>query len=419
MIQLQVLNKILATKDFGIIIYNNIDSDYFSEYTTEFKFIKAHQDTYNQVPDYETFLASFPNFDVINVTEGWEYLITELVKDCNTRKLANVFNKVRDLINRGDTEGAFNLYTQNADLGVKAKKLEYTDITKDVSRYEKYVEKGSAFDKFFISTGFKELDDIVGGWDVHEELATIVARPNVGKSFILLRCALAAVEQGLRVGLYSGEMSTDKVGFRFDTLVSHIPNTSINKGNLDVNVTYRQFIDKLPTMYSGSLFVLEPKDIGGSATVTALRAFIEKAELDVLFIDQLTLLDDQRHAKNPIEKLSNISRDLKNLQVLIQKPIISVTQQNRADTEEHGVSLSNIGGSDRIGQDSTIVIFLEKKDDVLKVQLVKSRDSANFKTLSYRTDFNLGTFMYIDESSGQEAVNNLATDLPERETNVF
>lgn len=418
MIQLQVMNYLLQTKNYGIIVYNNIDDTYFSEYTSEFKFIKAHVDSYKVVPDTETFLSAFPNFDIITVNEPVDYLISELVKDKNTRVLANVFNKVRDLISKGETEAAFNLYTQNADLGVKAKKLEYVDIIRDTSRYSSYVEKGSNFDKYFVTTGFSELDRVIGGWDMHEELATIVARPNVGKSFILLKCALAAVEQGLRVGLYSGEMSEQKVGFRFDSLVSHISNTDINKGNLDIQVQYKQFIDKLPTMYKGSLFVLTPTKLDGAATVTALRAFMEKAELDILFVDQLTLLDDQRRAKTPVEKLSNISRDLKQLQVLLQKPIISVTQQNRADTE-NGISLNNIGGSDRIGQDSTIVIFLEKADDILSVHLIKSRDSANYKTFKYRSDFNRGIFQYISDADGQQAVNELAQDLPPNEENVF
>ena len=401
-----------------MIIYNNIDESYFSEYAAEFKFIKAHVDAYKVTPDYETFLSAFPNFDVITVNEPVDYIISELVKDKNTRTLANVFNKVRDLISKGDTEAAFNLYTQNADLGVKAKKLDYTDIIRDTSRFNKYVEKSGNFDKYFVKTGFDELDRIIGGWDIHEELATIVARPNVGKSFILLKCALAAVEQGLRVGLYSGEMSADKVGFRFDSLSSHISNTDINKGNRDIQVEYKKFMDSLPTKYSGSLFVITPQDIDGAATVNSLRAFIEKANLDILFVDQLTLLDDQQKAKNPVERMANISKDLKKLQVLMQKPIISVTQQNRSSTEE-GISLSNIGNSDRIGQDSTVVLFLEKAEDVLSVHLIKSRDSANYKTFKYRSDFNRGIFQYIDDSSGEEAVNALATDAPTNEENVF
>ena len=408
MIQLQVLNKILSTKDFGVILYNNITEEFFSEYTAEFRAIKAHQDTYGTVPDLETFLSSFPNFDVLNVSEPWGYLTSELTKDKNTRTLAQVFNKVRELINQGRTEEAFELYSTNSDLSVKAKKLSFIDLLHDTSRFDVYADKSKDFDKYFISTGFPELDKIIGGWDKTEELATIVARPNVGKSFILLKCATEAAKKGLRVGIYSGEMSANKMGFRMDSLISHISNTALNKGNLDVQNYYKKFIDELPTKYTGNLFVMTPQDIDGEVTVNALRAFIEKAELDILFVDQLTLLEDQHRARNPVERMANISKDLKKMQVLVGKPIVSVTQQNRADTEEKGISVANIGSSDRIGQDSTVVIFLEKSEDILSVHLIKSRDSANYQTLKYKVNFDRGEFMYVSDAAGQEAVAELA-----------
>ena len=56
--------------------------------------------------------------------------------------------------------------------------------------------------------------------------------------------------------------------------------------------------------------------IGELATVSQLRAFIEKENLDILFVDQHSLLEDERHGKTPVEKAANISKSLKALQVL-------------------------------------------------------------------------------------------------------
>ena len=67
--------------------------------------------------------------------------------------------------------------------------LQCVDILKDTSRYEAYVERTKDFNKFYIKTGFPELDKIIGGWDREEELGTIVARTNYGKSWILLKSA--------------------------------------------------------------------------------------------------------------------------------------------------------------------------------------------------------------------------------------
>jgi len=394
MVQLQFLNQLLDSRDTSLLLENNIDVSFFSDYTEEFNYIKQHIDSYGQVPDKASFVSTFPDFDIIEVKESRNYLIDALYEDKNKRLLATTFNKVRNLLNEGKTEEALAVYTSNADLAVKAKHLDSIDILRDTSRYDAYIERCNDYSKYYVKTGFKELDEIIGGWDRQEELATIAARTNQGKSWILLKCAVAAAEQGLNVGLYSGEMSERKVGYRIDTLISHISNSAITKGNKDYQNEYKVFLDKLPTKFKGSIKVLTPAMIDGPAGVTALRAFIEKEKLDILCIDQHSLLEDDRHAKNPVEKASNISRDLKNLQVLKKIPIIAVSQQNRTSTE-NGVGTEHIAQSDRISQDSTIILFFEQKDGVLTLHLVKSRDSVNMKQLKYAIDLDKGIFTYI------------------------
>ena len=149
-----------------------------------------------------------------------------------------------------------------------------------------------------------------------EELATIAARTNQGKSWLLLKCAIAAAEQGLNVGIYSGEMSENKVGYRVDTLISHISNGKMIHGDASIQVDYKRYLESLKGRMKGTIRVLTPAMINGAAGVTALRAFIEKDKLDMLCVDQHSLLEDDKGAKNPTERAANISRDLKNLQVM-------------------------------------------------------------------------------------------------------
>lgn len=416
MIQLQVLNKILDSKNASFIIDNNISSEFFSDYEEEFNFIKEHFDSYSNIPDKATFLSRFPNFDIIQVDESYDYLIDALYEDRNKRKLASVFNQIRKLLNEGRTDEALNLYSVSSEVATKAKHINCVDITKDISRYDDYVERCNDFNKYYVKTGFAELDKLIGGWERQEELATIAARPGIGKSWVLLKCAIAALEQGLNVGIYSGEMSERKVGYRFDTLVSHISNYSISKGIVDIQNEYKNYIDSLKNKFSGCLKVLTPAMINGVAGVTALRAFIERENLDILFVDQHSLLEDDRKAKDPVTKAANISRDLKNLQVIKKIPIIAVSQQNREKTE-NGATTANIAQSDRISQDSTILIFLEQKDSILTLNLAKSRDSETGKSLKYAIDLNRGIFQYVpsdkDNVSTQEEINALYEEYEE------
>ena len=216
--------------------------------------------------------------------------------------------------------------------------------------------------------------------------------------------------------MYSGEMSTNKVGYRFDTLYGHLSNYGITRGNADLQNDYKRYIDSLSSKFKNSFKVLTPNDINGPAGVTALRAFIDQDKLDILFVDQHSLLEDDRKARTPVEKAANISRDLKNLQVMEKIPIIAVSQQNRNDTSS-GVDVSHIAQSDRISQDSTIVIFLEHKDDILTLNLAKARDAVNDRKIKYAADFDKGIFQYLpvsdDGVASEEDVNSLRQEFEE------
>ena len=418
MIQLQFLNYLLSTGDSSLIFINNLNKEFFSDYPREYEYIVNHIKDYGNIPDTVTFLSKFPKFDIIEVNESPDYLVDKLYRDKNTRALADVFNDVKNSLVAGDLDKAMDIYLNSVDDMSQAKHIESVDILRDTSRYEAYLERCDNFDKYYVKTGFKELDEIIGGWDREEELATIVARSNQGKSWILFKCAVAAVEQGLNVGLYSGEMSERKVGYRVDTLISNISNTALTKGDRSVQNEYKRYLDELPTRFKGSLKILTPNMIDGPAGVSALRAFIERDKLDILFIDQHSLLEDDRRARQPFEKAANISRDLKNLQTLKKIPIVAVSQQNRTSTE-NGVGLEHVAQSDRIAQDSTIVIFFEQKDGTMTMHLVKSRDSANMKDLKYSINLNNGTFIYIPETD--EDIINEDIILPEldEEEDIF
>lgn len=404
MVTNQVINYLLDTKDTSLIVLNNLTDKYFPDYKKEFNFILDHFKQYGNIPDKETFLSTFTDFDLVKVSETPQYLIEELFKEYQKNQLAYTFNNVRKYLIEGNTDKAVEIYQKAYETLTTGVALQCVDILKDTSRYDAYLERTTEFDKYYVRTGFPELDAILGGWDREEELAVIMARTNLGKSWINLKMVLASAEQGLNVGLYSGEMSERKVGYRIDTLLQHIPNGSLIHGSIGVKDDYKTYIENLPNRLRGSIKVLTPKMINGTAGVNALRAFIEKEHLDILFIDQHSLLEDDRHAKNPIERATNISKDLKNLQVLKRIPIIAVSQQNRTknDDDSDSIDTTQIAQSDRIGQDATVIIGItrDKKDNsLMTLHIVKSRDSIVGNKITYKVDFNRGEFTYIPEGN--------------------
>ena len=190
-------------------------------------------------------------------------------------------------------------------------------------------------------------------------------------------------------------MSVDKVGYRIDTLLGHMPNIAISRGELLAMKEYKNYMDALPNLGYGNINVLTPAMIAGPATVSALQAFVERYNLDILFIDQYSLLEDDSKAKVMHEKVANISKAIKNLQVLKEIPIIAVSQMNRTKNEDGSQDTTQIGLSDRIGQDATCIIMLDKKDDIFTLNIVKARDGGDGRKLEYKVDLNRGEFTYM------------------------
>ena len=436
--QFQILNKILQNKDYSFITLNNLTAEYFFNYRSEYEFIKAHYENYHVVPDRLTFLNNFPEFIIQDVNEPDNYLIEQLYNDYNQSYLASRFNGIKKLLEADDTAGATKYFLDSVEKLHIGSALQCTDIMSDTSRYERYLDAGTNQSKYFISTGFPELDRIITGIDWRNENMVIAARTGVGKSQMMCAMAAAASKQGLCVGIYSGEMSVDKVAYRIDTMLGKVDNRKISRGDLFYKEYYKNYLDSLKCANYGPIKVITPADIAGPATVRALQAFIEKEHLDILFIDQYSLLEDESRARVAHEKVANISKAVKNLQVLKQIPIISVSQMNRTKNEDNSQDTTQIAMSDRIGQDATVLLMLDKKDSEdpshhgsykFTINIVKSRDGGDGRKLEYLWDFNTGIYRYISNSEDgvtseedfEELENSysVAVNYPEDESSPF
>ncbi len=429
--QLQVINLVLSTKDYSFIIDNNINSDYFTTLKPEFNFIDNHYQKYHQVPDIATFLHTFPDFEVITVTESTDYLLQGLYREKREAFLVSTFGEIKDLMMADKIDEAMDLYISSSLKAPETKPMAAIEILSDVSRYNSYLDKCQNFGKYYISTGFKELDDSLGGGiDRQNAYFVISARAGIGKTLVMVKFAAAAVDAGLRVGFYEGEMTVDKIAGRYDTLVSHISNGAINHGNEKVANDYKKFLDNLSASKKGKFYILTRDMVSDDKmTVDVLRNFVEKYSLDILFVDQLSLLDSTSKARQTYEQAADISKALKNLQVTKHIPIVVASQQNRNALESNDLAgTRNLSLSDRIGQDATEVIFLTKENidedkDRLKINIAKARDGAKVYVLDYDVDFNTGNFSFCppannnSKSDGPSVVTN--SNINEQESEPF
>lgn len=408
MIELQILNYTFNINSIQLFILNNITEDYFTIYKEHYKFIMSFYEKYNQLPSKETFNAKFnDSFEWLVVSDPEDYLVSKLKEARLYRNMIVDFNKLGELIKAEKTDEAIEKMSAISQQFLKSKQASCIDLIDNAEiRYNNYLDKLDNPDKAFTPTGLKELDKILGGWDMQNETALICARTGFGKSWWLIFFALNAAISGLNVGFYSGEMELDLVGYRLDTFLGNIANGSLTHGNIDIKDKYTDYINSLNKIVKGHIYCITPDMVDGSMTVSKVRAFIEKYDINMMCIDQFSLLDDEKHAKNPREQAINISKGLRTLQRLKKIPFIIAVQLNREEAED-GPTTRNIAESDRIAQDATTVLFIERKDDNVKLTIGKARNARTGDKLLYAWNINNGLLHYIpnekDALGGEDA----------------
>lgn len=402
MIQLQIISKILNEGDMSIIDNFMLTKEHFVGYEAEYEFIIDHKQQYGNVPDKATFLAKFPQFEIVEVQETNEYLVDTIREEYLYYQSVPAIKHAAELL-KTDSNKAVDYLLNTFKNMETTYRLGGTDIIHDaMDRYEQFVERKSHPERWFFTTGFQELDDMIHGINRKGELFVIIARINQGKSWILEKMTTHVWQIGYNVGFISPEMTTEKVAYRFDTLLANYSNNGLTWSKDDIDEDeYKNYITEL-SKKPNRFVVATPQDFNRSITVTKLRNWIKQNKLDFVAIDGIKYLTDERARRNDnkADKGAHLSEDLLALSNELEVPIVVVSQVNRNGVVEKGSNntpaLENISESDGIGQVATKVLSIHQKEyGVLVMTSEKDRDGIVGGKLTYDWDINTGHFTFI------------------------
>lgn len=403
MVQLQIISKILETNDYSFIENNLLDESFFTEYVEEFNFITEHYKQYGNVPDKATFLSKFRDIELVAVNESEDYLLHTLHEENLYYRAVPIIKKAAEMLQTDSNEAA-EFLVQSLNSLQPRYNLGGTDIISDANnRYDKFEERKNNQNDWYFTTGFEELDDTIHGFQRGEELVVIVARTNQGKSWVLEKMCTHIWEIGFNVGYISPEMSADSIGYRFDTLHNNYSNKALMWGNNSIDSEeYKEYVSQLSEK-DNKFIVATPIDFDRRITVTKLKNFIKQHNLDVLAVDGITYITDERGKRNDNKttSLTNISEDLMSLSIEVGIPILVVVQANRsgavADKDADGTpELESIRDSDGIAHNASKVLSIRQKgENVLEIGIKKQRFGAVGGKLNYQWDIDVGNFEFV------------------------
>ena len=402
MVTAQILSKVINTGDDSILTDNMLTVDYFLGYEEEYTFIDEHKEKYGNIPDKETFLAKFPNFEILDVNESDRYLVDTIREEYNYAQSVPVAQTFAKLLQSDANEAIEYLQNQAKTLRPNYSVVDVDIIHESESRHAEILRHRDDPKSWCFESGFPELDDILDGIHRKEEFIAIVARLGQGKSFVLLKMCAHVWKLGFNVGFISPEMSADSVGLRFDTILKNYANKDLVKGRHD-DEEYTRYLNELKQS-KNKFKIATPDGFDKEITVSKIRNWVKQNKLDLVAIDGIKYLTDERRRKNDnmTTSLTNISEDLMELSVDLGVPVLVVVQANRggvSSADEDGTpEVENIRDSDGIAHNATRVISLKQKaDGVLEMGVKKNRYGRMGVSLNYQWDIDTGIWTYIGE----------------------
>ena len=230
-------------------------------------------------------------------------------------------------------------------------------------------------DSAVVNTGFATLDEMLAGLRAGQ-LIVVGARPAVGKTSFALTLALNAARQGVKVGIFSLEMSGKELAQRIicaesGVSISHFRMGTIPKASWDA-------IAAACCDIPGNGIEIEDK---ASVTIGDIRAtaarMMRGAERGLIVIDYLQLISsasDGARFQNRAVEVGEISRRLKVLAKELGVPVVTLAQLSRqAECHPGTPRLADLRESGSIEQDADTVLFLSRDPDEITDEKSGSR----------------------------------------------
>ena len=216
-----------------------------------------------------------------------------------------------------------------------------------------------------ISTGFRDLDEVLLGWQP-ANLIVVAARPGQGKTAFALGSAVhAALHERRPVVFFSMEMGYLELTQRILSAVAGINSRLLRTGRIP-EADWSRISAAVGRLAEAPLFI----DDNPHLTVMDMRAKCRRlkaqhGDLGLVVVDYLQLMSTgHRRAENRQVEVSELSRGLKVLARDLDVPVIALSQLNRSleYRADKRPMLADLRESGALEQDADIVAFIYRDD---------------------------------------------------------
>lgn len=376
----RLISKIVQEGDFAPALSGGIRDTWFedAEHQRVFQWMIEYYNRYSKVPTKKAMELEFPAYHLLQVDEPYEFYVDRF-RDARQRTiLVDTEIDLHEALEDGDLKLAKDrVYQGLSKIGAEVSSLADLDVVLEWhSRYDEYDDLRNMDDVMTgIATGFDTFDLLTGGFH-DEQFVLFAGMAKAGKSWLMMKSAIAAQESGKKVLFITFEMSLKEQLARYDGLTCGIDSNKLLRNKLD-DEDMKKLKQGMRLRTNMEPFIISA-DITATTTPSGLSGKIDEHQPDIVFVDGIYLMENESgHQPGTPQAYTSLSRSMKRLAQRVHVPVVGTMQALSGKMDKTGrVTLHSLGWSSSWSQDADLVFGVERDDTapLIKMRIVAGRN---------------------------------------------
>jgi KaiC/GvpD/RAD55 family RecA-like ATPase len=323
--------------------------------------IREYTVRHSTPPSLERFAKEWDTFVPVDkgdpITDTYEQALVKKRNFFARRYLMEHMDEINDGADPAGIIDKLHMVMQMGDVEV----LKYSEFDRT-----RYFRESTSF-----PYGIEKLDQYTGGANAGD-LIYFFGRLGTGKTTMVLWIIKKWLEDGHKILVISNENRADDIVSKIDAFMGgwNPLKKRLREWTPDDETRIRT-VSHIAAHLDGEL-IIPTVPIDG---VDKVQALMHSHQPDIVIIDGVYLLSENKGDSANWEKLTDVSRNLKRMADGHGVPIIGVHQANRAAAGKEELGVENIAYSDALGQDADLIIGISPEDNPreLYIHCVKNR----------------------------------------------
>lgn len=300
------------------------------------------------------------------------------------RQLADIYKEGQQIAAKGDPISArqhVEAQTELLQSSIALPDEKQAVILRSIEHMHRYFQSSPGKRVTGIDTGFLYLNTETAGWQAGD-INILAALPGRGKTTMALQSAIVAARLGHPVLFFSvGDSTAEQLYLKAAAIIAGIDFARILRNTISANekgdmVRAYEELNQIPLrIYDTSQF----NGTTGGIRDIARRDAINWDKMGLICVDYIQQLRPLRYITNVVDRLEEVSANIKQLTVGLKCSSLILSQFSR-DSAKGGVErepiMSDLRGSGAIEQDASRIITIHTENGSVKLVMLKDRHGA-------------------------------------------